>query len=116
MTDHPIENRTTKEKRLEVGTWGVFFVWMGIALLASLPSGAWFLGVGLLVLGAQVARRGIALRIEGFWILAGVVFVLGGILELAQIKIDIALIPILCIVAGAGLVARAVLRRTAHHA
>jgi hypothetical protein len=116
MNDRPSENRATNEKRLEVGTWGVFFVWMGIALLASLPWGAWLLGVGSIILGAQLARRLTALRIEGFWIIAGVLFVLGGISELAKIEINIALIPILCILAGAGLVAKAFVRRAAHHA
>jgi len=116
MNDRPSEHRATTEKRLEAGTWGVFFVWMGIALLAALPWGAWLLGVGLILLGAQLTRRVTSLRVEGFWIVAGVVFALGGISDLAHIKINVALIPILCILAGAGLVAKAFARRAAHHA
>lgn len=116
MADRPSENRVTTEKRLEVGTWGVFFVWMGVALLASLPWGAWLLGVGVIILAAQGARRATALRVEGFWIVAGALFAIGGISQLARIEIHIALIPILCILAGAGLVVKAVVRRTAQHA
>jgi hypothetical protein len=51
------EIRTPTENQLEVGTWGVFFVWTGIALLADLGWGVWLLGVGAIILGGQVVRR-----------------------------------------------------------
>ncbi|MBA4392767.1 MAG: hypothetical protein C0407_04350 [Desulfobacca sp.] len=55
------ERNTTQRKRLNrkldtVG-WGLFFIWMGIALLAGLGWGVGFLGVGLIILGKLVARE-----------------------------------------------------------
>lgn len=102
---------TAQEKRLEAATWGVFFVWIGICLLAPLPWGAWLLGVGVILLGAQLARRLIGLRAEVFWIVAGAVFLLGGISEVAPLGVDIRLIPLLLIIAGVFLMIRAFTRR-----
>jgi len=100
----------TSEKRLDAGTWGVFFVWTGISFLTHLPWGVWLLGVGVLVLGAQLARRAIDVRIDGFWLVAGALFLLGGISEIALFGITFAIIPVLCIVAGVVLLARALTR------
>ena len=116
MSDRLNQNRATTEKQLEVGTWGVFFLWMGSALLASLPSGAWVLGVGVILLGAQLVRRLNTLRVEGFWVVAGLLFVVGGASQLAHLAINVAFIPLLCILAGAGLVAKALMHRAPHHA
>jgi hypothetical protein len=37
--------------------WGLFFIWMGIAVLADVGWGVGFLGVGLIILGALGARE-----------------------------------------------------------
>ena len=107
MIEPSAEKRGMTEKRIDGAVWGSFFVWIGIALLASLSWGVWLLGAGVIVLGAQVVRRLVALRLETFWIIAGVLFVIGGIAELAHLALDIAIIPILCIIAGAGLLVNA---------
>lgn len=101
----------TKEKQLDAGTWGVFFVWIGISFLAHLPWGVWLLGVGVIILGTQLARRMIDLRVDGFWLFAGALLLLGGISDLAPFGFNIATIPVLCIIAGIVLLARALTRR-----
>jgi hypothetical protein len=101
------KERDPKEKQLEVGTWGAFFVWLGVSLLAPLAWGVWLGGVGVIILGAQLARRVFGLPLDGFWLIAGVLFVLGGISEIAPFEIALPLIPLLCIIAGLGLLARA---------
>jgi hypothetical protein len=55
------ELKTTQRKKLDrkldaVG-WGLFFIWMGIAILADLGWGVGFLGVGLIILGSLGARE-----------------------------------------------------------
>lgn len=113
MTPEPSrEIRTSVEKQLEVGTWGAFFLWIGIALLAQLNWGVWLLGVSAIILGSQLIRRTLALRVERFWVVAGVLFGLGGVLHFYPLKMDIPLIPIICIAAGAGLLAKSMRRRT----
>lgn len=106
LSTHP----HTKEKQLDAGTWGVFFLWIGISFLAHLPWGVWLLGVGVIILGAQFARRMIDLRLDRFWLVAGVLFLLGGISDIAPFGINIAIIPVLCIIAGVVLLARALTR------
>lgn len=109
MTE-PVDKRSANEKRLDAGSWGAFFVWTGVAFLAPLSWGVWLLGVGVIVLGTQLYRRLIKLRMEGFWLVIGSLFVLGGIWEMAGIERHLAIIPILCILAGAGLLANALRR------
>ncbi len=100
-----------KERELDVGSWGTFFIWIGVALLAGFPWGVWLIGVGAIVLGTQGLRRFLGLRVETFWLVVGCLFVLGGISGLAELQLGLAIIPVLCIVAGAGLIANA-LRHT----
>ena len=85
-------------RKIDAIAWGLFFVWVGIALLANLSWGIGLLGVGVIVLGGQGARKYFALSFETFWVIVGVLFVLGGIWELLHVRVG--LIPIVCIVAG----------------
>jgi hypothetical protein len=53
--------KTTQKKRLDrkldsIG-WGLFFIWMGIAVLVDLGWGVGCLGVGLIILGGLGARE-----------------------------------------------------------
>lgn len=43
--------------RLDAAGWGLFFSWLGIAVLADVGWGVGFLGVGLIILGGLVARE-----------------------------------------------------------
>lgn len=110
MRDAIADKPGTSEKQIEQATWGVFFVWIGLALLASLPWGIWMIGVGVIIFGAQVSRRLATLRLEAFWIAVGALFVIGGVSEIAKFQLDIAIIPALCILVGVGLLT-SVLRR-----
>ncbi len=85
-------------KKLESAAWGLFFVWVGISFLAKLGMGLGLLGIGIITLGAQMARIAHKLKLEWFWVMIGVIFVLGGIWELFTPVIP--LVPILLIVAG----------------
>ncbi len=99
--DQMAVNRRTLNRKLEAAGWGLFFVWVGIALLAHLGWGAGLLGVGIIVLGAQAARKYFDLKLEGFWVAVGFLFVVGGIWKLFNVQLG--LLPILCIVAGVAL-------------
>lgn len=86
------------EKNLEAAGWGLFFVWIGISFLAGFSFAVGLLGVGIITLGVQLARKYSNLKLEGFWIIVGLLFIIGGIWEL--LKIEVELVPILIIVAG----------------
>ncbi len=75
-------------KKLDAVSWGLFFIWMGIAFLADVGWGAGFLGVGFIILGTQVTRRYFGMKLEGLWIIMGLFFVLGGVGELFNPSFD----------------------------
>jgi hypothetical protein len=84
--------------RLEAVGWGLFFAWLGVAFLTGLGFGVGLLGVAIITLGMQLARLAFKLKIEGFWVVAGLVFLVGSIWELLNIGIDF--VAILLVVAG----------------
>jgi len=86
------------EKNFDAVGWGLFFVWVGISFLAGFTFAVGLLGVGVITLGVQLARKFFNLKLDGFWFVVGFLFIIGGIWEL--LKIEIQLVPILIIVAG----------------
>ncbi len=76
-------------KKLDAVSWGLFFIWMGIAFLADVGWGAGFLGVGAIIFGTQVIRKYLGLKLEGFWVVMGFFFVCGGVWELFNGPFDL---------------------------
>jgi hypothetical protein len=99
--DRRLTNRHNLHRKLDAAGWGLFFIWIGIALVAHVGWGAGLLGVGIITLGAQVARKYFGLKLEGFWVAVGFFFVLGGVWELLDVQFG--LLPILCIAVGVAL-------------
>jgi hypothetical protein len=99
---------STISRRLDAVGWGSFFIWVGVALLAHLGWGFGLLGVGLVTLAVQVARRYLGLGAEPFWIVVGLLFLAGAIGELLAFQFN--LLPVLLIVAGLGLLLSGVRR------
>jgi uncharacterized membrane protein len=85
-------------RKLDAVGWGLFFIWVGIAFLADLGWGVGLVGVGVLGLGEQMARRHYHLNMEGFWVVVSFLFIVGGLWTLLDAQV--ALVPILLIVAG----------------
>ena len=99
--DQGLTNRYVLNKKLDAASWGLFFIWIGIALFVHVGWGTGLLGVGIIILGAQVTRRYFGLKLEGFWVAIGFFFALGGVWELFNVQFG--LLPILCIAAGIAL-------------
>ena len=85
-------------RKLDAAGWGLFSIWVGIALLTHAGWGKGLLGVGIITLGGQIARRYYNLKLECFWIVMGLLFVLGGIWEL--FGVELSPVPIVLIIAG----------------
>ena len=112
MADHSVAtvgHPPTTVKKLETVGWGLFFIWLGIALLAHLSWGIALLGVGALTLIGQVVRKGMGLRIETFWTVLGTLFVIGGAWLLLGVEVN--LLPVICILAGVALFLSALLHK-----
>jgi hypothetical protein len=95
-----VDNRGL-ERKLEGAGWGLFFLWVGIAIITGMGWGTGLIGVGAIILLGQGARRYFGVKTETFSILLGFFFVLGGIWELFMIQTS--LLPVICVIAGLGL-------------
>jgi hypothetical protein len=100
---------SSAEKSEKIGSvaWAVFFIWVGIAILTNLPWGWFLLGVAILVLATQFARWLMGMKIEGFWIACGAVFLAGSLWTLLNLPWPLA--PILLILLGVVLLGKAVI-------
>jgi len=97
------------ERKLSAIGWGAFFAWMGIVLLTGLGTGTVLLGIGLITLGIQGARRYFNLDLEKFWIVCGAIFLAGGLWDLTEW--DLPLVPIVLFLVGIVLVVNAFRRK-----
>lgn len=76
-----------------------------LAPKAMFPEGTWLLGMGLIVLGLNAARRVLDLKTSGFGIIVGLIASAAGIGRI--IGRDLPVLPILLIILGLGLVLKA---------
>jgi hypothetical protein len=86
--------------------WALFFIWVGVAMMAQVPWGSFLLGVGVLILVVQFARWQLDVVIEGFWLACGTILVAAGLWEILDLPWPLA--PILLILLGVALLGKAV--------
>src|SRR4030042_4461816 len=80
----------TLNRNFEAIAWGALFIWWGItALVPSLPKGTTALGIGLILIAVNVARRLSGLPISGFSTTIGVLALGGGGLGLAGVLLSL---------------------------
>ena len=87
MSDEQVDLATAQElgernalsQKLDAIGWGLFFIWMGIAFLLDVGWGWGLLGIAAIILGEALIRRNRNLKVEGFWIVVGFMFLVGGI-------------------------------------
>ncbi len=87
----------------DVVGWALFFIWVGSAWLMGFSLGVGLLGIGILTLGMQGIRYFNHVKVEGFWLVVGLAFVVGGFWELWSVAIPLA--PVVLIGLGIGLLA-----------
>lgn len=98
--------------KLDAIGWGLFFAWLGIAFLTNVGWGVGLLGVGVIGLSEQIARKYFGLSVEGFGLVTGIVFVVWGLWELLEIQFGDGFLPILLVVVGIGIILSALLRKS----
>jgi hypothetical protein len=57
----------------------VFSIWIGVAMLVAISWGWFLVGLGILILAAQLARSQMNINIEGFRVAWGALFLVGGL-------------------------------------
>jgi hypothetical protein len=97
---------TERARQLDSVVWAVFFIWIGVGMLAAVPWGWFLVGVGALIGVAQLARWQIGMTIEGFWIACGAVIFAAGLWDLLRLPWPLA--PMLLIGLGVALLAKTI--------
>jgi len=72
-------------KRLEGIGWGLFLIMLGgFALVPHVlvPKGLWSIGVGIIMLGLNVARYSLHIKMSGFTTVLGIIALISGGFEL----------------------------------
>lgn len=94
-------------RRLERMSWGLFLIMIGgFALVPSgqLPSGAWLIGVGVIMLGLNGVRSMVGIPISWFTTVLGAVALLAGAGDISGIDMPVG--PLLLILIGAAILLR----------
>lgn len=100
-----MNNLPTQNRRLEAVAWGAFFVWWGVTeLFPSLPEGIGAIGIGLILLGLNVARSMSSIPASSFTTTLGILALVLGALELSRLVLrlpfELPVFGILLIVLG----------------
>jgi hypothetical protein len=110
-----MSNREKLNHRFEVIAWGAFFIWWGITeLFPSLPEGIGAVGIGLILLGLNMARSLNGIAASGFTTTLGILALVLGGLELAGpilgLPFEVPVFAVLLIVLGLIFLGRALVR------
>lgn len=92
-------------KRLEAVGWGLFLIMIGgLALVPDemIREGTWLIGVGVIMLGLNLARYMNRIKMSRFTIVLGIIALVIGLGD--YFGVDLPLIPILLILVGASIV------------
>jgi hypothetical protein len=74
-------------KNLERIAWGCFLIMIGgFMFVHQVPEGLWSIGVGVIMLGLNVARYFNQIKMSGFTIVLGILAVVGGVVQLFGVK------------------------------
>lgn len=105
-----MDNTRTLNRDFQMIAWGLVFIWWGIAELFKFPDGVALVGIGLILLGLNVARSLNGIPTNGFSITLGILALVWGGLELAGsvllLPFELPVFAILLIVLGVILLAR----------
>ncbi len=105
----------TRNRDFETIAWGALFIWWGVTeLVQVLPEGTGLIGIGLILIGLNVARWMNGITISAFSSTIGVLALVWGGLELAGALLpwpfEIPVFAILLITLGVILLGREFLR------
>lgn len=99
-------------KQLEAIAWGLFLVMLGCLWLIpseQVPEGAWLIGVGIIMLGLNLARYLYGIKLSGFTVILGIIALTLGIGSV--FGVDLPIFPILIIIWGLSVVLEPFLKK-----
>jgi hypothetical protein len=106
-----MNNAKIQNRNFETIAWGALFIWWGITeLVKTLPEGTGIIGIGLILLGLNLARHLNGIAISGFTTTVGILALVWGVLELAgaflSLPFEIPIFAILLVTLGLIVLAR----------
>jgi hypothetical protein len=101
--------RAPLEKRVDGAGWGLLFIWIGMSLATHIGWGVALVGAGLVMLGAQAARKAMGLALDRVALTVGGVLVAGGTWQ--RVNGSVELVPLLSIAVGVVLLVSALTGR-----
>lgn len=122
MEDVVVRDNTRTDKdmvgeRIEHLGWAVFFLMSGaILLVPDLPNpwGAWLIGTGLILVGANLTQYVMGLRASVFITGAGVIAILAGVAE--YMRVDLPILALGLLLVGAVILLKPVMKRSSFQA
>ena len=104
-------------RKYETIAWGAFFIWLGVTnLFLGLPEGVGAVGIGVLLLGLNLARYVSKIPTSGLTIFLGALALVLGLFDLARVmlhlEIDLPFFPLLLIAIGVVWLLRGIARTT----
>ncbi len=93
--------------RLTSISWALFLIMVGGFLLvpsSSLPAGSWLIGIGLIMIGLNVARNLNGIRMSTLTTVLGIIALVAGLGDFAGV--DVPVFPLLIILIGASIILR----------
>lgn len=100
-------------QRLESISWALFLIMIGgLGLVPGeqVPEGTWLIGVGLIMLGLNLARFLNNIETSGFTMVLGVIALLAGMGDF--LGVDVPVFPVLLILLGAHIIFKGFFART----
>ena len=95
-----------QDRAMDLASWGVLFLWLGIAYFAAIDWSWTMVGIGVVFLVEALVRGALSLKVSGMAIFFGIVFLGGGFWHMAQAPWM--LIPVLFVVFDVAMVVRAI--------
>ena len=110
-----MNNTHILNRNFEAIAWGALLIWWGITeLVPSMPDGSGPIGIGLILIGVNIARSLNGVPISRFSITLGILALVWGGLEMAgallSLPFELPVFAILLIVLGALILAPALFR------
>jgi hypothetical protein len=115
-----MDNSRISSRNYETIAWGLLLIWWGLVdadfgLIPSLPPGAGWIGIGLILLGLNAVRTLNRIPVNGFTTILGIfAFALGGLKLTRSVlglpPIELSIFPLLLIALGMFLLARNFMR------
>ncbi len=97
-------------RRYETIAWGAFFILLGVTSLLPVPNGTGTVGIGVILLGLNLARYVSKIPTSSLTITLGVIALAVGAFDVARaafyLPMDLPLFPLLLIVIGVVWLAR----------